>query len=75
MNQLRTIKIGLLAGKEIKIEDLWTNVFGSSWMFANGNPTCLEYAVRSAKDNLPIDDKVYYGKIDGLGYLVHESEI
>lgn len=75
MSNIKLIKNGFLQGKEIDIEGLWKDISGSSWMFAKGNPTCLEYAVRSAANKLPIDDKVYYGKIDGLGYLVHESEV
>lgn len=75
MFQLKTIKTGSFAGEKIEIQDLCTNVFGCSWMFNKGNPVCIEYAIRSARDNLPTDDKVYYGKINGMGYLVHESEI
>jgi len=75
MSKLKTIKSGSLKDQKIKIEGLWRDVFGSSWMFANGNPACLHYAMRSAKDNLPTDDKVYYGKINGMGHLVHESEL
>lgn len=69
------IKIGSLKGNEIDIEGLWKEMTGKSWMFSDGNVACLEYAVRAAKDGLPTDDKVYYGKIGALGYLVHESEI
>lgn len=72
---LKTIKNGSLKDSEIEIEDLWENVYGSSWRCAEGNPACLIYAIRSITDNLPTDDKVYYGKINGLGHLVHESEI
>ncbi len=69
------IKSGHFKDQEIKIEGLWKDVYGKSWMFADGNPACLEYAIRSSVDNLPTDDKVYYGKINGLGKLIHESEI
>ena len=57
------------------VEDWWDRVGGISWMNANGNPACIEYAIRSAADNLPTDNKVLYGKIDGLGKLLHISEI
>lgn len=75
MTKVHKITKGSLAGSEIKIEGLWKDVSGSSWMFAKGNPTCLEYAIRSAADNLPTDDNVFYGKIGALGYLVHKSEL
>lgn len=71
---LKKIIKGSLKGQDIEIEGLWTKVFGSSWMHANVNPACIEYAIRSAEDGLPTDDKVHYGKINGLGYLIHDSE-
>jgi len=66
-----------LAGMDYRVEDWWDRVSGGSWMYANGNPACLIYAIRSAVQTppLPVDDKVLYGKVDGLGVLLHESEI
>lgn len=64
---------GILAGNEYRIEDWWDRIAGQSWMTCDGNPACLEYAWRST--DRPIDNEVVYGKIDGLGYLVHVSEI
>lgn len=72
---MKLIVKGSLKGNEIDIEGLWKDITGKSWMYSDGNMSCLQYAMRSAKDNLPTDDKVYYGKIGGLGYLVHESEL
>lgn len=66
---------GSLKGNEIVIEGLWKDITGTSWMFSDGNTACLNYAIRSVKDELPTDDKVYYGKIGALGHLVHESEL
>jgi hypothetical protein len=57
------------------IEDYWDQVYGGSWMMATGNPAALLYAIRSLKAGLPIDDEVVYGKVDGLGYIVHVSEL
>jgi hypothetical protein len=57
-----------------RVEDWWVNVAGVSWMDAVGNPAALRYAARAA-GRTPIDDEVLYGKVDGLGYLVHVSEI
>jgi hypothetical protein len=60
---------------EYEIEDWWDHLTGSSWMSAEGNPTCLVYAMRSGFAGLPIDNEVMYGHIGGIGHLVHVSEI
>ncbi len=65
----------VVGGARYEVEGYWTDVTGVSWMFANGNPAALHYAIRSAANNLPTDDEVLYGKIGGLGHLVHVSEI
>ena len=67
-------------GNKIRIEDWWDRVSGYSWMFAQGNPACLVYAIRTGFTKRPLprigtEDEVLYGKIDRLGYLVHISEI
>lgn len=63
----------------IKIENTDYVVFGGSWAFQNGNPACMLYGMRSAEDDLPSDiiDKqaTWYGKVHGLGELVHKSEL
>lgn len=66
-----------LGGFDIWIEDWWDRVYGSSWMNANGNPAALNYAMRSgfSKISIPNDNEVLYGKIGGLGYLVHIKEL
>lgn len=84
-NQEVTIKKGVkhpqndhFGGSKILIEDWWDRIYGSSWMFAQENPACLVYAVRTAfsKEPIPSDDEVLYGHTkDGLGHLVHISEI
>ncbi|PQM51799.1 hypothetical protein C5U48_12790 [Mycolicibacter virginiensis] len=60
---------------EYHVEDWWDRLAGGSWMFADGNPAAMAYAVRSAFKGLPIDNEVLYGKVGALGYLVHVSEI
>lgn len=62
-------------GETYQVEDYWDRLTGGSWMTAAGNPACLQYAVRSAGGSVPLDDEVLYGKIDGLGYLFHVSEL
>lgn len=66
-----------LGGQEIRVEDWWDRVGGGSWMDATGNPACLGYAARTgfSKEPIPLNNDVIYGKIDGLGYLVHISEL
>lgn len=66
---------GDLAGQEYRIEDWWDRVFGSSWMFAEGNPAALIYAMRSGTKGLPINDEVVYGKVGAFGHLIHVSEL
>jgi hypothetical protein len=63
-----------LGGQQYRVEDWWINVGRESWMFS-ANAACFAYAARSAAAKLPIDDEVLYGKVDGLGHLVHISEI
>lgn len=64
-----------IGGELFVIEDYWHNVTGSSWMSATGNPAALQYAFRSGISGLPIDNEVLYGKVGGLGFLVHVSEL
>lgn len=65
----------VIGGAEYRIEDWWDRVGGGSWGNAQGNPACLQYAMRAAANSLPLDDEVLYGKIGSSGHLVHVSEI
>lgn len=67
----------VVPGVEFRVEDWWDSekVFGSSWMFAKGNPAALKYAVRSGASDLPLDNEVVYGKIGPFGHIVHTSEL
>lgn len=66
-------------GKDFRVEDWWDRIYGNAWRFAalkDGNFAAVNYGVRVAKANLPQDDEVLYGKdMDGLGHLVHLSEV
>lgn len=64
-----------LAGHEYRVEDWWDRVSGGSWFYADGNPACIKYAIRSAAGGLPTDNEVLYGKVGPFGHLVHVSEI
>lgn len=57
------------------VEDWNDRVLGQSWMFMNGHPVSLAYAMRSAVADLPTDNEVVYGKAGGFGHLVHVSEL
>lgn len=60
---------------DIRVEGTDEEVFGGSWGDQKGNPACLLYAIRAGFGKLPLSGQVYYGKINGLGELVHESEL
>lgn len=60
---------------EAVIEDWWDRVHGESWMAFDGNPAALNYAMRVATFGLPFDDEVVYGKVQGLGHLIHVTEL
>lgn len=58
------------------VEDWWDRVAGGSWRTAQGYPAAIKYALRIGRRvHLPFDDEVVYGKINGFGVLVHDSEI
>lgn len=63
------------AGSEVEVEGYWDVVTGKSWMWSNGNPAALIYAMRSTTANLPVDDNVVYAKHSGLGHIIHISEL
>lgn len=64
-------------GKDFIVEDWVQNVFGCSVWEANGNPAAMEYAMRTGTNgnNTPMDNEVVYGKVAGLGHIVHNSEL
>lgn len=66
----------VLSGRSIVIEDYWQNISGQSWINSDANPTVLMYAMRTGlQGGIPIDNEVVYGKVAGLGVLVHVSEL
>jgi len=59
----------------IIIKDKSTNIWpNGDWFGQKGNIGCELYRERAADENLPETD-VWYGKIDSMGELVHESEL
>ncbi|WP_395391426.1 hypothetical protein WBP07_12500 [Novosphingobium sp. BL-8A] len=65
------IASGSFEGHSYWIEDWWDRIAGQSWMDCDGNPACLEYAMRSGFDGDPINDDVVYGKVGSFGKLMH----
>lgn len=63
--------------EEYRVEDWWDRVSGASYSALQfmGNWGCKNYITRVKANGLSTDDEVLYGKIGGLGYLVHVSEI
>lgn len=67
-----TLKSGLFKGHEFWVEDWQSRVFGKSWMDCDGNPACIDYALRSHAEGDPsFSNDVVYGKIEGLGKIIH----
>lgn len=62
---------------EFEVEDWWDRLVGRSWTVSDGNPAAMVYAMRigGITGKIPWDDEVVYGKIDGMGHLVHVKEI
>lgn len=67
----------VLAGQDFEIEDWWQNISGRSWMNSDGNPAALNYGfrIRLSGHSIPLNNEVLYGKIGGLGYLFHITEL
>lgn len=73
----KTVKIttGQFAGRQYWIEDWWDRVAGKSWMDCDGNPACMEYAVRSASEGTVLNNDVVYGKFDIFAKLIHINQL
>ena len=73
--QIVEIVEGQFKGSEYILEDWWDRLGQGSWSVCTGNPACIEYAVRVLMEPIPHDDEVVYGKIDGLGKLIHVLQL
>lgn len=80
--RIKDIAGDYLAGAEYEVEDWWDRVAGQTWKqgwVCDGNLACLDFAVRcgarAGSGGLPLDDEVLYGKVGGLGKLVHITDI
>jgi hypothetical protein len=60
---------------EYRVQNWWDKIVDGS-SFTQGNPACMHYAARVVLSGLPADGEVVYGHTrDGVGHLVHVSEI
>ena len=66
---------GQFKGQQYRLEDWWDRLGQGSWTICKGNPACLDYAFRCGMEGSPSDDEVVYGKIDGLGKLIHVTQL
>lgn len=66
----------ILPGKTFYVEGEIESTFGTNLSTAimMGNWAARHYADRARLNNLPMDSDLYYGKIDGLGHILHKSE-
>lgn len=77
--KLKPTVVGM-RGKLFEVEDYWDRVDGKSWMACVGNMAVLSYSIRAGVSNnlgitIPLDNEVLYGKLEGMGYLVHVCEL
>lgn len=63
-------------GENYTIEDYWDRVGGNSWRdMQYTNFACSDYAKRVKGSHIHNSEEVLYEKINGMGHLVHVSEI
>jgi hypothetical protein len=65
-----------LGGHRAEVADWYDRVGnGVSWRDNPGDPRAAGYSVRRGLGGLPDDDDVLYARVDGMGQLVHVTEI
>lgn len=65
-----------LGGHQAEVVDWYERLGdGISWMEADGDPRAIGYSVRRGLGALPGDDDVLFSRVDGMGQLIHVSEI
>ena len=74
------LAVGDMSGQDFVVEDWCENLWGRSWMGMDGNPTALEYAIRTGfngqNNNVPVfSDDVLYGKVGAFAHLFHINEL
>lgn len=68
-----------IGGKEFIVDEEVTKTLTRVKVFENGmingNPACYNFIMRRSDFNTLFPHKLYYGKVDGLGYVVAEDEL
>lgn len=66
-----------LGGHDVEVVDWYERTNGgSSWRSSiDDDPRAQGYSVRRGLGGLPDDDEVLFGRVDGMGQLVHLTEI
>lgn len=67
-----------IGGKEFTVDLAVTNTLTNDEVFnlgISGNPACYNFLRRRLDFNREFPHKLYYGKVDGLGYIVAEDEL
>ena len=66
------------ATPEYELEDEFSKVFNAKDPWQNqfaSNPGVMIFAMRSGLDKMGLKGPFYYGKVNGMGEIVHESEL
>lgn len=66
-----------IGGQEFIVDEYVTKTLTNDEVLynaLNGNPACLNFAKRRLDFNKLFPYKLYYGKVNGLGYVVAEDE-
>lgn len=66
-----------IGGYDFEVQDWFDRTAGVGWRKAldAGDPRAIGYNVRRGLGDLPDNDDVLFGRVDGVGRLVHLSEI
>jgi len=65
-----------LGGHRAEVVDWYERTgTGVSWHDNPSDPRAQNYAIRRALGNLPYDDDVLFARVDGMGQLIHVTEI
>lgn len=75
VGQVAEVVEGMFKGEQYRLEDWWDRLGQGSWKVCTRNPACIEYGVRVLLESIPQDDEVVYGKINGLGKLIHVTQL
>lgn len=66
-----------IGGKEFIVDEMITKTLSNMSILedSKNNMACLNFLLRRPDFNIDFPHKIYYGKVDGLGYIVAEDEL